>query len=307
MTIKPSLCCISLNLQRHGIKSNTMTKKRFLMLDRKESLQILSKRVCNNLFVVHETLKYCISKNWNYRISSNIFPLATLPEANLDGFYSLPDAPTIALWFSKCNHLIQTSNIRCSMHPDQFVVPASFNSYVANKSITELIHHANFMDLMGLPQTYESPINIHMNIYKGNLKEIAHNFICVYNDLPDNVKNRLVLENEDKPNSWSVQELYDYLYQVIGIPITYDNLHFKCNPKNLNAIEALNLCIETWKDYTPLFHFSDNDITNTNPRAHAEYVRELPIEYSECNIDLNLDFEFKAKDLAIEEFENKYT
>ena len=307
MTIKPSLCCISLKLQRHGIKSNTMTKKRFLMLDRKESLQILSRRVCNNLQVVYETLKYCISKNWNYRISSNIFPLATLPDANLDGFYSLPDVPTIASWFCKCNHLIQTSKIRCSTHPDQFVVPASFNSSVVTKSVTELIHHANFMDLMCLPQTFDAPINIHMNIYKGNIKQIARNFISVYNYLPDNVKNRLVLENEDKPNSWSVQELYDNLYQKIGIPITYDNLHFKCNPKDLTATKALQMCINTWGDYTPLFHFSYNDPNNKNPRAHADYARELPIEYAECNVDLDLDFEFKAKDLAIEEFENKYT
>jgi UV DNA damage endonuclease len=306
MLIKPSLCCISLNLQKNGIRANTMTKKRFLMLERKESVKILSTRVCNNLRVVYETLKYCVSKNWNYRISSDIFPLATLPEANLNGFYSLPDASTIDLLFSKCKDIIQSTKIRCSMHPDQFVVPASFNLNTVEKSIKELCHHAEFMDHLGLPYSYESPINIHMNIYKGDIKQIAQNFKNVYNDLPHNVKSRLVLENEDKPNSWSVQELYDNFYQKLGIPITYDNLHFKCNPKQLTANKALNMCIESWQNTKPLFHFSDNDPNNKNPRAHADYVSELADEYKQCNIQLDLDFEFKAKDLAISKFEENY-
>lgn len=276
------------------------------MLERSESIKILSNRVCNNLRVVHETLKYCISKKWNYRISSDIFPLATLPEANLNGFYSLPDSPTIDLLFQMCKDTIQSNKIRCSMHPDQFVVPGSFNQQTVQKSIQELKHHADFMDLLGLPCSYESPINIHMNIYKGDIKQISKNFISVYNDLPFNVKSRLVLENEDKPNSWSVQELYDNFYQTIGIPITYDNLHFKCNPKQLTTKKALNMCIETWNKFKPLFHFSDNDPSNKNPRAHADYVSELAPEYKSCDVLLDLDFEFKAKDLAIDKFQKQY-
>jgi UV DNA damage endonuclease len=305
MKIKPSLCCISINLQKEGIRSNTMTKKRFLMLDRNESIKILSTRVLNNINVVYQTLKYCISKNWNYRLSSNIFPLATLTELNIS-WQNLPDYQKIISLFTLCKQLISSNNIRCSTHPDQFVVPGSFNLDTATKSVNELKHHADFMDRLGLQQSYNSPINIHMNIYKGGVKNIYENFKHVYRDLPFNVKSRLVLENEDKPNSWSVSELYDNFYQNLGIPITYDNLHFKCNPKQIDSKTAVKMCIESWGGIKPLFHFSDNDITNKNPRAHAEYVRELPTEYAECNIDLDLDFEFKAKDLAIEKFENKH-
>lgn len=305
MMIKPSLCCISLNLQKKGIRANTMTKKRFLMLERNESIKILSSRVLNNMSVVYETLKYCISKNWNYRLSSDIFPLVTLPEANLN-WHILPEYEKIQNLFQKCKDLIHSNKIRCSTHPDQFVVPGSFNTDTVKKSIKELIHHANFMDMLGLDCSYNSPINIHMNIYRGGIKNIYNNFKSVYGDLPHNVKSRLVLENEDKPNSWSVQELYDNFYQKLGIPITYDNLHFKCNPKQLTANKALNMCIESWQNTKPLFHFSDNDPNNKNPRAHADYVSELADEYKHCNIQLDLDFEFKAKDLAISKFEENY-
>jgi UV DNA damage endonuclease len=303
LNIKPSLCCISLNLQKKGIRANTMTKKRFFLLERKESVSILSKRVLNNLNVVKETLKFCISKNWNYRISSDIFPLATLPEANLS-YKVLPDYDEISSIFNECSNIISKSKIRCSTHPDQFVVPASYNDNVSKKSVVELKHHANFMDMLGLPQSYDSPINIHMNCYKGNQKEIANKFISVYKSLPHNVKSRLVLENEDKPNSWSVKELYDYIYSYTGIPITYDNLHFKCNPRDMNANDAVDMCIKTWGGFKPLFHFSDNDPEHKNPRAHCDYVREFPYEY--VNRELDLDFEFKAKDYAIEEFEKNY-
>jgi len=159
------------------------------------------------------------------------------------------------------------------------------------------------MDLFGLPQSYDAPINIHMNCYKGDLQEIANRFINVYNNLPINVKSRLVLENEDKPNSWNVQQLYDFIYTKTGIPITYDNLHHRCNPGKLSAKDAVMLAKSTWPNRS-LFHFSDNDLTNKNPRAHGDYVRELPTEY--VDLDVDFEFEFKAKDYALERFEKEF-
>lgn len=301
--MKKSLCCISLKLQEKGIKANTMTKTRFLALERKDSLSILSKRVLNNVSVTKQTIEYCIRNNWNYRVSSDMFPLATLPEAELT-YDCLPDKDKINQLFQECAILIKNNNIRCSTHPDQFVVPASENPSVRAKSVVELTHHADLMDKMGLPRSYEAPINIHMNCFKGNLLDISKRFIEMYKLFPEGVKSRLVLENEDKPNSWNVQQLYDYVYQYTGIPITYDNLHFRCNPGNLTAKEAVKLAMSTWKNYKPLFHFSDNDKNNSNPRAHADYPHCYPDEYKD--IDIDLDFEFKAKDYAIEHFEKIY-
>jgi UV DNA damage endonuclease len=183
-------------------------------------------------------------------------------------------------------------------------VPASATKTVVEKSIIELKNHASIMDLFGLPQSYEAPINIHMNCYKGGTKEIAKRFVDVYNDLPVNVKSRLVLENEDKPNSWKVEELYDLVYSNTGIPITYDNLHFRCNPGKLSAKEAVKLSMSTWGSHRPLFHFSDNDLTNKNPRAHGDYVRVIPNEY--IDLDVDFEFEFKAKDYALDRFEKEF-
>lgn len=298
-----SLCCISLKLQEQEIRASTMTKTRFLALERKNAERIVADRTLNNVFVTRKTLEYCALNKWNYRISSGMMPLETLPEANLS-IETTYNYTKIQQEFNLCDSVIKKNKIRCSTHPDQFVVPASATKSVVEKSIVELNAHGKMMDAMGLPQTYESPINIHMNCYKGNLDDIALRFIDVYNSISPNVKRRLVLENEDKPNSWNVQQLYDLIYTKTGIPITYDNLHYRCNPGKLSAKDAVKLAMSTWGNYRPLFHFSDNDLTNKNPRAHGDYVRGIPDEY--VDLDVDFEFEFKAKDYALERFEKEF-
>jgi UV DNA damage endonuclease len=298
---RKSLCCISLMLP-DDVGASCMTKKRFLMLERKTALKIVSERTLNNLRVTYKTLEHCVKNKWNYRISSGIIPLITLSEANIS-IDILPDKEQIYSEFKNCANIIQKNKLRCSTHPDQFVVPASLNLNTVKKSIIELQHHADMMDLFGLPRSYESPINIHMNCYKGSsLKDTADRFIKIYNSLNENVKSRLVLENEDKTNSWNVKQLYDYIYTKTNIPITYDNLHFKNNTGNLSNIEAYTLAKSTWGNYIPLFHFSDCEKNAKNPRAHADYISEIPEEYNNDD-KIDLEFEFKAKDLAIKRFE----
>lgn len=301
--MKKSLCCISLQLQEQGFKANTMTKTRFLALERKNALSNVSQRTLNNVHVAVNTFNFCSKRGWNYRISSDLFPLATLPEANLS-FDVLPDKDRIYAEFKRGAEIIKNNKLRCSTHPDQFVVPASATKSVVEKSIVELKNHATIMDLFGLPQSYEAPMNIHMNCYKGDTKEIASRFIDVYKDLPINVKSRLVLENEDKPNSWKVEELYDLIYQKTGIPITYDSHHFRLNnPKNISPEKAILMCMETWGKYKPLFHYS-NGKTGPTDRSHSDYVYTLHKELFENNVDV--DFEFKAKDYAIEKFQTEF-
>ena len=301
--MKKSLCCISLALQEKKIKSSTMTKTRFLSLERKNAERIVADRTLNNVYVARKTLEYCAKLGWNYRISSGLMPLETLPEANLL-WESTYNFDKIKQEFKLASEIIRKHNIRCSTHPDQFVVPASANPSVVKKSIVELEAHGTMMDNFNLPRSYDAPINIHMNCFKGNVKDIALRFIAIYNTLSDKVRSRLVLELEDKPNSWGLINLYELIYQKTGIPITYDSHHFRLNnPENMSPSKAIKMCMETWGKHRPLFHYS-NGKSSVTDRAHSDYVYMLHEELFDNDVDV--EFEFKAKDYAIQSFEKAF-
>jgi len=297
--ITPSLCCIHVGLQEQETKFNVMTYAQYNKLGKKDAMKVLADRSLNNIKTIHAILKECASNNWNYRIGSNVFPLMTHPDLSfgVDDFYN---ADQIYAEFSAAAQTINKHGIRCSMHPDQFVVPASPNPKVVENSIRDLDQHAMIMDMLELPRSYESPINIHMNCYNnGNYAETTDRFQKVYNNMSDGVRSRLVLENEDKPKSWSVIALYENTYKRLGIPITFDNLHHMCNPDTTGEEFAFETAISTWPTgVIPLFHFSES-LPGKNPRAHADFPTMMPSIYANYKGNLHLDFEFKQKELAI--------
>lgn len=277
-----------------------MTYAQYKKLGGAAALKVLADRSLNNLVTIRDIILECIDHGWNYRIGSNVFPLMTHP----DVLYKIEDLYNADEIFAECKNIaaiIRESGIRCSMHPDQFVVPASPKDNVRKNSIRELEQHALIMDLLQLPQSYEAPINIHMNCYNdGNFGEAADRFVASYNSLSIGVRSRLVLENEDKLKSWTVVNLYNNVYERINVPITFDNLHNKCNPSTLlDEQESFDMAVSTWPSgIIPLFHFSES-LIGKNPRAHADFPTHMPEIYKSCKNPLHLDFEFKAKEAAI--------
>lgn len=296
--IKPSLCCIHTGLQEQKIKFNVMTYAQYKKLGKKAAMVVLADRSLNNIKTIHAIIKECAKNDWNYRIGSNVFPLMTHPDLDfgIDDFYN---SAQIYAEFTACANTIKQTGVRCSMHPDQFVVPASPNPKTRKNSLRDLEQHAMIMNLLELPMTYEAPINIHMNCFNnGNFEEAADRFCESYGLMSTSVKNRLVLESEDKKRSWTVLDLHTHIYKRIGVPITFDNLHVWCNPGRQSEDEAFNLALDTWHGHVPLFHFSES-LPGKNPRAHADFPTMFPAVYANYKKPLHLDFEFKLKEIAI--------
>ena len=246
----------------------------------------------------------CNNNGWNYRISSDLFPLFTLNDSGFT-FSDIPDNKSIIDSLKKCGEFIIKNNIRVSLHPGQFTILPSEKSIVIENSIKDLEYHAWIFDSMGLDCSYKYPINIHVGLRKGDVYQISDKFIESYLKLSNSVKARLCIENEDSTNSWKVNELYDNIYNKIKIPITYDSLHYRCNPDvDMSPIDAYNKCRSTWPtEITPLFHFS-NSFDLKNKSKHSDYVLELHDELFSKETDI--DFEFKSKDLCIQKFESEY-
>lgn len=301
--MKKSLCCISLKLKTDGYSSQTMSRTRYLNMNRSDALRMIGDKIINNLNVLYKLIHYCNDNSWNLRIGSDLLPLITLSEAKYS-IDELPQKDIINSLFCRCKEYIKNNNLRCSMHPSPYAVLASANSDVVSNSIIEIDNHAYIMDMLGLPSNHLSPINIHINCFKNmNLDDVISRFIEGYNKLQPSAKQRLTVECEDKPNSWNVRLLYDKLYSKLFIPITYDSHHHRLNSGNLTEAEAIGLAKSTWRYYTPLFHFSNGKNSSTD-NSHSTYVNMLHNELFDSSVDV--EFEFKGKDLAILKFEKEF-
>jgi UV DNA damage endonuclease len=305
-----NLCCISNELKEEGHSFKTMTWKRFNQLVDSEGQQFalneLGERWLNNVEVTRLCIEHCHKNGWGYRVSSSLFPCLTHPEFE----YSIEDVPQyeeIMELFRDIVFYNETWQVRLSTHPDQFNVLASENQSAVDKTIKELNLHGWVMDMLGCERSYYNPINIHVNCTKGELSDIAARFMSNLNKCDQSVQSRLVVENEDR-GCWTVANLLRYFYKDHLIPITFDNLHDKCNScvwdldntwcatSEEVGLSPMELCAKTWVNVKPLFHYSESHPDKPNPRSHADMPTDYPASDS-----YDWDIELKSKDAAIRE------
>lgn len=238
-----------------------------------------------------------------YRMSSDMFPWCS--EYQLK---DLPDYDKICNVLKGAGTLAKQYGQRLTFHPGPFSVLASANPDVVAKTIIDLNIHGEIMDLIGLPRTPYAAINIHVNTTAPNKEDAMARFCANFALLDDSAKSRLVVENDDKESQYTVEDLHEHVYSVIGTPITFDYHHHWCHPGILSQQEALRLASVSWpKTVKQLVHFSScktihEDATQTNKRAHADYIYDHINDYG---LDLDVEIEAKAKELAVSRYKNE--
>lgn len=292
------LCCISLRLQEEGYKFQTMTFSRFSALPRQQALEILSARILNNFLVTEKVIRYCKASGFSsYRLSSDLTPIINHPSVDIK-LQDLPNAAGIFESLSSISKAINETGLKISAHPSEYISLTSPKEEVISNSTRDLASHAELFDLIGLPKSYEAPLNIHCR-QDGDPEVISSSFLKNFDKLPDNVKNRLVLEvNDNREGVWSIKNLHKFYYQRANIPVTFDNLHHSFCHHGVPEREAFDLAYSTWNT-TPVFHYSEG-IDGT--RKHADYALDTPPQY---NNEVFWDVELKSKDLAILKMLNK--
>ena len=292
------LCCISLRLQEEGHKFQTMTFSRFSALPRQQALEVLSARILNNFLVTEKIIRYCKASGFSsYRLSSDLTPVINHPSVDLK-LQDLPNASLIFESLSSIAKAVKETGLKISAHPSEYISLTSPEEKVISNSIADLSSHAELFDLIGLPQSYDAPLNIHCR-QDGDPETVSSSFLKNFDKLPDNVKNRLVLEvNDNKEGVWSIKNLHKFYYQRANIPVTFDNLHHSFCHHDVPEREAMDMAHSTWNT-TPVFHYSEG-IDGT--RKHADYALHSPPDYDK---EVFWDVELKAKDLAILKMLNK--
>ncbi len=289
-------CCICLGINIGVSKKNNISVNRGMVKKTFETkgLSYVSELIILNLKDTLKVLDYNIKNDiYVYRMSSDSFPWMTHYR-----FTDLPRFEEIKKLISEIGIKIKSNDIRVSYHPGPFNVLGSENPSVVLKTIDELNKHAEIMDLMGLDQSTYYPINIHINTTRPSREEASNRFCDGFKMLSDSCRKRLVVENDDKMSQYSVKMLYDLVYLNIGIPITFDQLHFRLGTQDQSMEEALKLALSTWKT-KPLTHMASsikNENANGLERAHADYIYE---SIETFGLEFDTEIESKAKDLAL--------
>ena len=143
----------------------------------------------------------------------------------------------------------------------------------------------------------------------GDKESAIERFCKNFDMLPDSVKTRLTVENDDRDSLYSAKDLYDGIYKKIGIPIVFDYHHHKFCSGDLTEKEAMELSISTWGLIRPVVHYSEsrnlekNDYT-IRPQAHSDYVYDFIDTYSH---QVDIMIEAKYKELAVIKYLNKHS
>ena len=123
--------------------SHTMTYSNYRKLGKKRGNEKLLKVINCNLDSLLEILKYNLKNEiYFYRMSSNIFPLATIPELDIDLLTVFKDK------LKNIGHFINTNQMRVDMHVDHFFVLNSVNKDVVLSTINILNFYKNIFKAM---------------------------------------------------------------------------------------------------------------------------------------------------------------
>jgi len=228
-----------------------------------------------------------------FRISSAMFPLADQVDK------SLWDNKEITDILSNIGCFIKQNDMRVTTHPGQFCVLSSDSDEVVEKAFVELSIHGWLFDKMGLEHSPKYAINIH-----GGKKDRESQLIEQIKSLPDNVRKRLTLENDE--TCYSVIDLLP-VFKETGVPIVLDSHHASFNDGCLTLEEAFEVTKETWpSNVKPLQHISNTSPENINAnfqlrRKHSNMIHYVPpVQLKALQEDLiDAEIEAKFKNVAV--------
>lgn len=295
MTVRFGYCCINLELQKQGITCNrTMRKATF----QKKGLGYVSELSLINAEALEKIIDWNIMKGLKvFRMTSTLFPWAS--EYHWD---DLPDMPKIREVLARTGTKANDAGLRLSFHPGPFNCLTSSNPVAVQNCVKDLSLHGDMMDMLQQPRNHWAKINIHIGGAYGDRASALDRWCSNFDILPDSVKTRLTVENDDRKNLYSTRMLYDSIYKRLQVPIVFDSHHFECGPQDSDYAEALGMAVESWPSgIRPMCHhsnskkFYEDDSVNTYA-AHSNYYYKPFIDLGH---EVDVALEAKAKEKAL--------
>jgi len=303
--IQLGLCCLNIELRE---KKPTIFSSRRVTLKTLEEKGVdnLKNKIINNLKDVLKMIQ------WNeengikvFRLSSEIFPHYSNKKAES---YTLDFAVDLLKEIGKKSKEL---NQRLTFHPGPYNCLGSPHSDVIEHTIRDLKYHSDILDIMELDQN--SVMVIHGGgIYKDKNKTIER-WCENYEKMPDNIKQRLVLENCEK--NFSIEDCLK-VSEKVNVPIVFDTHHYDCY-KKLHPDEKFEepeyyipKILETWnkRNIKVKFHVSEQGMGKIGHHSNyveilPEYLLEIPEKYGQ---PIDIMIEAKMKEKSIMKLYEKY-
>lgn len=283
------LCCI---FHSEPIKFRTTTAAHITRLPSKKRAQKLAELCMHNALTLKQALEYCIRHNIKaFRVNSQILPLKTHPKRGYE-LTDLPNGNTIIEAFCAVGAYAKKHDIRLSFHPDQFILLSSPKKEVTRQAIAELDYHAMVSEWIGA-----DVITIHGGGAYGEKQTALKRVGRTITKLKKRITDRLVLENDDR--IYTPEDILP-LCEKYGIPFCYDVHHHRCLSDSLTIDKATERAVQTW-NREPLFHISSprEGWQSKRPQYHHDYIQIKDFPACWANLDITVEVEAKAKELAV--------
>lgn len=296
MKIRLGFVAMSVHL-KNASPSSTMTVTNFQkIIDREAGLRKLTSIAAKNLQNTLRILRHAHAHQIHvYRFTSKIIPLLGHELTEGWNFWS-----KLAPEFKEVGTFVRDHNMRVSFHPDHYTLLNSKSDEVIVNSIADLERHVRMFEEMGLDE--RAKLVMHVGGSFKDKVESMQRFQTNWERVPDKVKRRVTLENDDK--TYTAHETLT-LCEALGIPMVLDVHHHRCNPGQEELRDLAPRIFQLW-DHTglvPKIHISSPK-SESELRSHADLIQlpdllpflDLVRELGGSDLDIML--EAKQKDEA---------
>jgi len=270
-----------------AVRYKSVTRKRLLSFEEGEQRELLKNLYEENLNRLERAVSFCLENGISmYRISSEIFPFSD-DEMGHEILLDFDDKLAVI------GRRALENGLRLVFHPDQYVVLSSDSESVVANSIKILTMHSNIMDLLGQPRSEWAAMTIH-----GGKGGKSDQMVEVISDLPDGIRNRIVLENDEY--AYGSAEILDICRRAM-VPMIFDAHHHVVHDK-LDSFEHPSIAEvfwsarETWADPANQMVHISNGRTHFNDRAHSDLIHTMPEVFRHAPW---IEVEAKHKEIAI--------
>jgi UV DNA damage endonuclease len=269
------------------VRYRALTRKRLLQFERGEQQRMLRALYADNLSRLNKAIDFCTERGLKlYRMTSGLFPFADddVGESILEELRGE---------LGETGRRASELGLRLVLHPDQFVVLSSDSPQTVSNSIKILETHARVMDLLEQPRSPWALIEIH-----GGKGGRSHRLIEAIGNLPENVRSRIALENDEY--IYSAAEILA-VCKAAGVPMVFDAHHHLVHEK-LESYddESVGRMLEASRATWPVPEWQLVHISNgreaIGDRHHSDLIDAMPAAYHDAPW---IEVEAKHKELAI--------